>query len=624
MSERMKEIMQMIADPKIKCVSFDMFDTLVQRPVINPEDVFTLIGKVLDIDFFKHRRIQASKRAYLFKDYYKACVNIDDIYAHYQIMFNTSNKETDLIKQKEHDVEFDLLYARKSVKKLYDFAKKKGKKILIISDMYFSALFLQKVLKHCGITEYYKIYVSCEYNATKSDGALYDVVLRDMEDIGIYSDNILHFGDNKRTDIENANTRGINAVFIPSAKEIFVSNNSLKKFQSWNMPVYETNNNIMLGLLANMYFDDPFVEYKKNSYFNGNAKNLGYLVAPFLFAFCAWLAKESEKNDVGTLLLAWRDGFLIEKIFSEIKDILPYRLPDLVHFHMGRILRYPTFSLVKGGLFDECYRLFVGDTTTVKQFIVQRLLLTEKEDIDAALDIFAKYGYTSESQEMGKIDKYIWFLHEFESYYAKGASKQIALTGEYIDSLFKNQSNHNNVAVFDVGYRASIAKFLEDFYNISIDTYHIAGTPGSYEKHDDRGIFAFVDYGRSTILRTASYLHMFFEILICEQIPSAIAFEKKDNKVDVIYDDIDFYDDNINKIQDAIMEFVITSKELLANYIHFLNFDKHLFLSIITEILISPTEIDAELIRTFKLAGNVLADEQTTFETWYKSKMKKG
>ena len=123
MSARLKEIMKIISSQSIKCVSFDMFDTLVQRPVLYPEDIFILMAKIIGVDFFKQRRIQAAKRAYLFIDYDKKCVSIDDIYRNYQIMFGTTSEETMRMINLEKELEYKLVYVRKSIKRLYDYAK---------------------------------------------------------------------------------------------------------------------------------------------------------------------------------------------------------------------------------------------------------------------------------------------------------------------------------------------------------------------------------------------------------------------------------------------------------------------------------------------------------------------
>ena len=44
-NDKLEKIKQLIASPKIKCVSFDIFDTLITRPFYEPLDMFRIMDK---------------------------------------------------------------------------------------------------------------------------------------------------------------------------------------------------------------------------------------------------------------------------------------------------------------------------------------------------------------------------------------------------------------------------------------------------------------------------------------------------------------------------------------------------------------------------------------------------
>jgi len=615
-SNRINEIIKIINNPEIKCVSFDLFDTLVQRPVIDPSDLFTLVGfKVGDMKFFKQRRQAAERHANLFKDFYKACVDIDDIYKSYQVMFGTNMLETERIKQCELEVEYDLIYTRQSVKKIYNFAKMKGKKIIITSDMYLSSDFLKKVLEKNGYEKNSKLYISCEENSTKRSGTLYDKIIMELEEEGIWSENILHIGDNQKDDVEVAVKKGITAIHIPKASDVFKDCPRLKRILTWRMPVYEGTHTLMIGLLANMLFDDPFIEFDKDSRYSGEARFLGLYLAPFFMNFTLWLAEQTRQDNINTLVLIWRDGYLFEKMLEIIEPYLSYKLPVRQRAYLSRAVRYPFYSLEKGGLFDSFCQWILDPQTTVMQFIERYLMLTTEEDINAALAIFVKYGYTSKYQELGKAENYNWFAYEFEPLFQKGSEEHRNLLVKHIAFM----KSVGKVGIFDIGYRGTTARFLNNYHGIDSIGYHILGTMGINESHDGCDLKAFIEYGNSTIINTKSMLHKFLELVISEQTPSVVGFkEKTPEEIAYLTDDNFDIDERIITLQQGILEYAEKFTELFANYIDILSIDSQLLWTMVTSILSgTPNKKDADLIRTMNINISYFSGRTESFQDWY-------
>jgi predicted HAD superfamily hydrolase len=97
MSKELRGIIDIICDRNVKAVSFDLFDILLQRPALEPSDIFYLVGRQCNIKGFGQRRTAAEKRARVFKDYYQVDVTLDEIYESYQFMFKTTESETERI-----------------------------------------------------------------------------------------------------------------------------------------------------------------------------------------------------------------------------------------------------------------------------------------------------------------------------------------------------------------------------------------------------------------------------------------------------------------------------------------------------------------------------------------------
>ncbi len=250
----MEKVKSQISDSKIKAVSFDIFDTLVLRPVFKPADLFILMTN----DFkklvpecensFIVVRLAAEKSARMSSE--NGEVTIDDIYNEMVQNYNIPKENTDKLKATEITLETKGCYARKTTKMLYDFAVENGKKIIISDDTYLSSDIVKKILEKSGYTKYDGLYVSCEVNKTKSCGSMYQHI---MEEQNFSADEILHIGDDYSVDVENPRKLGIQSCYMPSPAEM-IKNTAMSS--SDERQYFEARCNLMA--FANNYFDDPF------------------------------------------------------------------------------------------------------------------------------------------------------------------------------------------------------------------------------------------------------------------------------------------------------------------------------------------------------------------------------
>lgn len=192
---------------KFNIISFDMFDTLINRDTELPEDIFCKIENILEEDGYKEnfceKRIFAEKEAK--KVLEKEEITLDDIYGFYSegsISINT-------LKKLEIDTEISSAFANKEMFELYNYFLKKGKQIIITTDMYLPRTVIETILVKCGYADYSKIYISGECNCSKRTGRLFDIIR--ME----YGTDIFHIGDNVKTDFLSAKKSKINAFWIP-------------------------------------------------------------------------------------------------------------------------------------------------------------------------------------------------------------------------------------------------------------------------------------------------------------------------------------------------------------------------------------------------------------------------
>ena len=264
--------------------SFDIFDTLVARRVINPEDIFSIIEEKFPFPNFKHYRTIAQK----YSNH-----TIDDIYIKFKEIYMIDDSLAELLKKFEIETEINNCYL---ISTNYNRIKDGD---ILISDMYLKREDIIKILHSIGFTKQVTIFVSP--NGKKS-GSIWNIV-KDK-----YSIN-LHLGDNQHSDIYMAKKAGIVAelttVHLFNEVELFFIKNKLKTFAI---------------SLREFRHKNPYKIHSKDYYlYNDQAiYNIPLLI---LLSTTLYNIMMDEKRT--TLLLLTRDGCLL-------KHIIKLMYPDII------------------------------------------------------------------------------------------------------------------------------------------------------------------------------------------------------------------------------------------------------------------------------------------------------
>lgn len=324
-------IKRTICDKDIDIVSFDVFDTLIMRPLAKPDDVFHLMtqkankilgnGQYLD---FHQIRTEAEKecRAFMAMQSPREDITIDDIYKYMGKMFVINEDALEKLKKLELETERHMALPRKLGKELYDLAVYKGKRIICISDMYLPGEFIETLLLQNGYDRHARLYVSSDCGLLKSTGNLYRYVAK-KENI-FYMPAWLHIGDNLQTDIQVASELKIWSGYLPNVQAAifgnlngFYTGSLLNTISSSNLGKFNLHLGLagfcglraMIGLAAAKLFDENVVAFNEDTDTNASPAYIGYfLLGMHLYALTDWLLKEKPRN--GTIHFAGRDGYL--------------------------------------------------------------------------------------------------------------------------------------------------------------------------------------------------------------------------------------------------------------------------------------------------------------------------
>lgn len=353
---------------KFEAISFDIWDTLIARTVLQPEDVFSIV---------ENRANEMGIKASGFRNYRHEAVfqvacanpNIGEIYSAVQKVMGISDQEKDCLEKLEIQVESDVIVARKDMVKILRYAASLGKKINLISDMYLPGNIMERFLQQIGINGYDNIFISCDYRRLKSEG-LYSFYKEKVQ-----AATYLHIGDNADSDGVYAEKWGINTALIKSGYRLLRES----AFGEIINKVNTHNERCMLGLFCACLFNSPFRETKKIQILCG--KDLGWLfIAPIISEFIIWLGYEMQKESYDGILFAARDGYLIQKLYDWMKGIrINSAFPKGIYFLTSRAL------CTQAGIEDEKDIIWLASIKfhgTKQELLSYRFCLDNEDIID--------------------------------------------------------------------------------------------------------------------------------------------------------------------------------------------------------------------------------------------------
>lgn len=326
-----KELIDHIEE--VDVVSFDIFDTLLMRKTLYPTDVFeVMIEKeaMLPKDFANNRIL--CERELLAN---QCNPTIYDVYDKLQKIYGWSDKEKKVFLKLEVHTDCRCIVRRECIYSYYKKCIKEGKKVYLLSDMYYTHEILCYILEQFDICGYEKIYVSCEYNTSKSKH-LFDIYISDNQ-----VENGLHIGDDLEADIDSAKKRNLKTFHIYSARQLLEQSNYAGVLNYTD----SLSERVLIGCFIARLFNNPF-DFKQGKGIIRNAEDYGYaFVAPLVFKFCSWLLEKCEKDDIKSILFSSRDGYLFYKSFASIRNSIKEDvLPESIYFYASR-MAYTIISL---------------------------------------------------------------------------------------------------------------------------------------------------------------------------------------------------------------------------------------------------------------------------------------
>ncbi|WP_409293610.1 HAD family hydrolase [Pseudomonas sp. KCJK9058] len=381
-----------IRNNEIESISFDLFDTLIARPVEVPADAYHFlerealkISRGVTEDFARVRlnaEVETRARST------KGEITLDEIYEqiieHYQIDPEIIGQ----IKKKELDLEVALVEKRELGYRLWNVAKASNRPITIISDMYLPYETILAMVEKTGYTGYKKLYVSSDYGVRKKEGGLYDYVIADQR---IKPTKHLHVGDNKAADVDQSQARGMFAFRIPRAIDRMRANPHYAKIFNPRSGVGEKSRSVIAGLIANKFFDLPSGPLEQETLFMGSSYKLGYAgLGPVLSGFMVWLSRTAKAQGVSRLYFLSREGWVLKQAYDALTRHIPDAVPSYYLYCSRRAARVAALQTISDITSVACQPFEAG--VSLRDLLKNRFGLSSTPEIEQI--VFDNSGLT--------------------------------------------------------------------------------------------------------------------------------------------------------------------------------------------------------------------------------------
>lgn len=419
-------------------ISFDIFDTLIFRPLEKPQDLFWIVGAKLGVLGFPSMRSGAElhlrERANELKGNRE--ITLHEIYEYLE---KTVGIDAEVGMKTELQAEMEYCYVNPYMKYIFDHLIAAGKRVVLVSDMYISAADMESLLSQMEILGYEKMFISCDYKCSKRDGTLYQKVI---EYANVPKEKIIHIGDNPVSDIESPGKYGMSAYYYPNV------NKTWNKYRTKEIPglVGSAYRGIVNAYLHNGYRRyDVYYEY---GFVYGGLFALGY---------AEYISDYVKKNQIERVLFVARDGYVLKKVYD---SLFPDARTDYILSSRISNLKLSAYKN-KGDFFKEFVYRFVSEKIPISiKEVLENMELGELLE-DAALQMEIE-----QLLDDGSADGLVAYLNDKWNDIVMIYEKGIAVSRDYYAGFFENT---RSALIVDIGWRGqgiiALRNLEEDYWH---------------------------------------------------------------------------------------------------------------------------------------------------------------
>ncbi|MEZ5276211.1 MAG: hypothetical protein R3F07_07525 [Opitutaceae bacterium] len=309
---------------RIAACSFDLFDTLLGRTLVRPVDLFLEVERRLRAAALPCRDFAGEREAVEFelrqRGGFQREVSLEQIHDALAGKRGQPESWKRQAMAMELEAERETLFAVPAGLAQLHRARRRGKRILFVSDTYFPKSFLEPILVDLGIlTDGDRLHLSVESGRMKSTGELFAHVAHSEH---LEPSRIFHIGDNEESDVHQARAAGWKASLFRPTEPV--------RYEVPGPGIDDPDDRLSLSLLRGtqrrLRLESPAADRRTRII---RETTLG-VSGPLAVSYAAWCLREAHRRGINRLYFFSRDGEILVRIARLINDRL--KLPVALHY----------------------------------------------------------------------------------------------------------------------------------------------------------------------------------------------------------------------------------------------------------------------------------------------------
>lgn len=442
----------------VEVVSFDVFDTLIERPLAAPTDVFDIMATRIRVrlnapalDFRGERRAAEATAVERARARMQGEATLEEIYDVLGETLTLDDTTTRELMELELETEAQLLRPRPSGLRALAMARSSGRRIILVSDMYLPRVWIEERLHALGVEGWECLFVSSETRLKKQDGSLFPMV---EERLGLPASAFLHVGDNRIGDLQRPRERGWAALHLRRAGPEMQRSPMTPLLPAEAPTEYRLMAGVVWAGVACGRHDDPDRSPESEAgLFGGDPNRLGQsALGPLLLGLARWLYRRAREEGYETLYFLARDGEIMKRAY----DIF---VEDLEDAPASRFLLCSRRAVNVANLRtrDDIFALLEVDYATTSL----RSLLEHRYGLDASsLSVSVEEHGLALHRPVGMVDRSRLrpLLDALSPEILQGAAREREAYLEYCEA--SGLQSLAGAAVVDIGYAGTMQESL--------------------------------------------------------------------------------------------------------------------------------------------------------------------
>lgn len=317
LSRSREDLHLVLINPDVRIVVFDIFDTLLTRPLLNPEIIKNIVaekigGKVGDLYLEFRATAESQARQKAGRD-----IGMDTIFSELIAMSGLSSEIAQQLRNLEETIEMEMVTPRPEVVELLQTAVSLGKRVVLASDMYLPKSLIEMMLQRNGIYGWHKFYLSSENGFRKDTGDFYRQLLLQEN---VSPNEILIIGDNEHSDLQIPTNLGIDkCIHTMRSVELARAMPRLEPIIQRISYSDDLNSQLTLGMIVQRNFHQlTFPKFDPFDFVPSTPWAIGYTIAgPIILSFVQWLAKQAAIDKIQCLYFLAREGQILKMVYDQ-------------------------------------------------------------------------------------------------------------------------------------------------------------------------------------------------------------------------------------------------------------------------------------------------------------------